>query len=121
LDDDSVVDHEKDIPPYIFLDWLPVKGPDSLSYDEMASFRINSDDPALNKNPSESPFIRGDAEELLDPAVVSLDYEDIFCTAKFSGGKEGDLHPSQERLMFFFERQLLSTFGLLFCTQVGPR
>jgi hypothetical protein len=24
LDDDSVVDHEKDIPPYNFLAWLPV-------------------------------------------------------------------------------------------------
>jgi hypothetical protein len=51
----------------------------------MASFRINSDDPALNKNPSESPFPRGDEEELLEPAVVSLDYEEFFCTAKFSG------------------------------------
>jgi hypothetical protein len=103
LDDDSVVDHEKDVPPYNFLAWLPVEDPDSLSYDEMASFRINSDDPALNKNPSESPFPRGDEEELLEPAVVSLDYEDIFCTAKFSGVTEGDLHPSQERLMVFLK------------------
>jgi hypothetical protein len=103
LDDDSVVDHEEDIPPYNFLAWLPVEDPDSLSYDEMASFRINSDDPALNKNPSESPFPRGDAEELLEPAVVSLDYEDIFCTAKFSGVTEGDLHPSQESLMVFLK------------------
>jgi hypothetical protein len=103
LDDDSVVDNEKDVSPYNFLAWLPVEDPGSLSYDEMASFRISSDDPALNKNPSESPFPRGDAEELLDSAVVSLDYEDIFCTAKFSGVIEGDLHPSQERLMGFLK------------------
>jgi hypothetical protein len=69
----------------------------------MASFRINSDNTAFNKNPSEIPFPRGDAEELLEPAVVSLYYEDIFCTAKFSGVTEGDLHPSQERLMVFLK------------------
>jgi hypothetical protein len=78
----------------------------------MAYFRFNSDDPALNKNPSESPFPCGDEEEFLEPAVVSLDYEAIFCTAKFSGVTEGDLHPSQKRLMIFSERQLISTFGL---------
>jgi hypothetical protein len=78
----------------------------------MTSFRIIADDPAVIKNPSESPFPRGDEEELLEPAVVSLDYEDIFCPAKFSGVTEGDLHPSQERLVVFSERKLLSTFGL---------
>jgi hypothetical protein len=104
MDDDSVVDHEKDIPPYNFFACLPVEDPDSLSCDGMASFRINSYDPALNKNPSESPFPRGNAEELLEPEVVSLDYEDIFCTAMFSGVTEGDLHPSQGRLMVFSER-----------------
>jgi hypothetical protein len=103
LHDDSVVDHEKDVPPYSSLAWLPVEDPDSLSYGEMASFRINSDDTALKKNPSESPFPRGDAEEFLEPAVVSLDYEDIFCTAKFSGVTKGDLHPSQERLIVFMK------------------
>jgi hypothetical protein len=103
LDDDSVVDHEKDVPPYIFLAWLPVEDPDSLSYDKMASFRINSDDPAINKNPSEIPFSRGDEEEFLEPAVVSLDDEDIFCTAKLSGVTEGDLYPFQERLMVFLK------------------
>jgi hypothetical protein len=103
LDDYSVVDHEKDMPLYNFLSWLLVEDPDSLSYDEMAYFRINPEDPAPNKNPSESPFTRGDAEELLEPVVVSLYYEDIFCTAKFSGVIEGDLHPSQERLMVFLK------------------
>jgi hypothetical protein len=112
MDDDSVVDHEKNVPPYNLLAWLQVEDPGSLSYDEMASFRINSDNPALKKNPSESPFPRGDAEELLEREVVSLDYEDIFCTAKFSGVTEGDLHPSQEMLMVFSERQLIFTFGL---------
>jgi hypothetical protein len=73
MDDESVIDHEEDIPPYIFLAWLPVEDPDSLSYDEIASFRTNPDDPALNKNPLESPFPRGDEEELIEPAVVSLD------------------------------------------------
>jgi hypothetical protein len=82
MDDDSVVDHEKDVPPYNFLAWLPVEDPDSLSYDEMAYFRINPDDSALNNNPSESPFPRGDEEELLEPAVVSLDYEDFFSHRK---------------------------------------
>jgi hypothetical protein len=68
----------------------------------MESFQIISDDPALH-NPSESPFPRGYAEKLLGPAIVSLDYEDIYCTAKFSGVTEGDLHPSQERLMIFLK------------------
>jgi hypothetical protein len=99
LDDDSVVDHEKDVPLYKFLAWLPVEDPGSLSYHEMASFRINSDDTGLNKNPSERPFPRGDEEELLEQAVVSLDYEDMFSTAKFSGVTEAGLYPSQERLM----------------------
>jgi hypothetical protein len=101
-DDEASQEHEEDIPAYICLAWLPVQDTDSLSYDEMESFRIRSDNPALH-NPSESPFPRGDAEELLDLAVVSLDYEDIYCTAKFSGVTEGDLHPSQERLLIFLK------------------
>jgi hypothetical protein len=119
VDDDSVVDHEEDIPTYNFLAWLPVEDPDSLSYDEMASFRINSDDPALNKNPSESPFPRGDSEEFLEPEFVSLDYEDIFCTAKFSGVTEGDLHLSQERLMVFLKTTAIH-FRFMILYTSGP-
>jgi hypothetical protein len=71
--DEASQEDEEDIPAHICLAWLPVQYPDILSYDEMDSFRIRSDDPALHK-PSESHFPRGDAEELLDLVVVSLDY-----------------------------------------------
>jgi hypothetical protein len=52
-------------------------------------------------NPSYFQFAHGDAANLHYPAVDSLDCDDMFCKAKLSGAIEGDIHPSQEKIMKF--------------------
>jgi hypothetical protein len=46
--DEASQKYEEYLPAYDFLSRLPVQESDSLSYDEMESLRVRSDDPALH-------------------------------------------------------------------------